>query len=627
MRRAASVGCAVRTSSSETRSSSSSGGDARRAARTPPRATPPARAPRGRTRAGGGPGAAARRRSRAGSRGRTRAGRSPAGRAAAPRPPPRSSSSGAPPRASRASARTRSTSASSCSPLLLDEHAPEQVAEQADVPPQRRVGGSVANGHPASVGRPARRNRTIAPAVRRLEHERARRACRARRPGRRRGRCAPPTAGSTVLDGRDEPVEARRRVEARDRPRVGVAGRDPLERGELRPDRPRGRGRARARRPARSSSAVRTPQVVERPREEQDADVDPLAAVDPRHEPVDGVRERLTRGHGPPPRPRRTRAARRAGRAGSRRTRADSRPRASRPGSAAAISSSSGRVTSGASSASASAIGAGVRQQHVLGDLRERRPLVPGRRLRRVVEEERRAVVDQPQPAVPEQEVRVARRPVDVRHERVEPDDAGRELRLAAQAPRRARTGSDAGQEVDAEVEARRSPGADPGSPDPARRRASAGSSSTSASSGMGSPSARPSSPATSSADERLRPLPGAAQLQHVEPVVRRLDERRQRRRPRAAGSRSASPRSAAAPSREPTARIRTIDAGRQAASASVDPWLGRCSRRSGRATSSAARTGARISSTSTSTSSTRSPRRRRSRGCASPAAACAGPT
>ena len=31
--------------------------------------------------------------------------------------------------------------------LLLDEHPPEQVAEQADVAPQRRVGGSVANGH------------------------------------------------------------------------------------------------------------------------------------------------------------------------------------------------------------------------------------------------------------------------------------------------------------------------------------------------------------------------------------------------------------------------------------------------------------------------------------------------
>ena len=36
--------------------------------------------------------------------------------------------------------------------LLLDEHPPEQVAEQADIAPQRRVRGSVANRHETRVG-------------------------------------------------------------------------------------------------------------------------------------------------------------------------------------------------------------------------------------------------------------------------------------------------------------------------------------------------------------------------------------------------------------------------------------------------------------------------------------------
>ena len=37
--------------------------------------------------------------------------------------------------------------------LLLDEHPAEQVAEHADVAPERGVGGGVLDGHPASVGR------------------------------------------------------------------------------------------------------------------------------------------------------------------------------------------------------------------------------------------------------------------------------------------------------------------------------------------------------------------------------------------------------------------------------------------------------------------------------------------
>jgi hypothetical protein len=41
--------------------------------------------------------------------------------------------------------------------FLLDEHLPEEVAEHANVPPERRVGGDVLNGHSASVGRNGRK--------------------------------------------------------------------------------------------------------------------------------------------------------------------------------------------------------------------------------------------------------------------------------------------------------------------------------------------------------------------------------------------------------------------------------------------------------------------------------------
>ena len=48
-----------------------------------------------------------------------------------------------------------------------------------------------------------------------------------------------------------------------------------------------------------------------------------------------------------------------------------------------------------------------------------------GKRPLGVLAEERRAVVDQVQPAVPDEQVRVAGSAVDVRHERVEPDHIG----------------------------------------------------------------------------------------------------------------------------------------------------------------------------------------------------------
>ena len=69
-----------------------------------------------------------------------------------------------------------------------------------------------------------------------------------------------------------------------------------------------------------------------------------------------------------------------------------------------------------------------MRQQHVLGDVRERRSGLIGQIPRRMVVVDGGAVVYQPKSLVPEQQVGIARRAVHVRHERVEPDDVGREL-------------------------------------------------------------------------------------------------------------------------------------------------------------------------------------------------------
>ena len=71
-----------------------------------------------------------------------------------------------------------------------------------------------------------------------------------------------------------------------------------------------------------------------------------------------------------------------------------------------------------------------------------------------MVEVERRAVVDEPEPVVPEQQVRVLGRAIDVRHERVEPDDVGREPGIGRGARRRAER-KRGREEVDAEVRAR----------------------------------------------------------------------------------------------------------------------------------------------------------------------------
>ena len=75
--------------------------------------------------------------------------------------------------------------------------------------------------------------------------------------------------------------------------------------------------------------------------------------------------------------------------------------------------------------------GRGERQQDVVGEpLRVRSAGVPVRVAPGEVDRQRRAMIDQPRPAAPGEEVRVPRRAVRVRQEPVEPDDAGRPVRV-----------------------------------------------------------------------------------------------------------------------------------------------------------------------------------------------------
>jgi hypothetical protein len=92
-------------------------------------------------------------------------------------------------------------------------------------------------------------------------------------------------------------------------------------------------------------------------------------------------------------------------------------------------------------------------EQHVVGDRREWLVRRARQRARAVLAEERRAVVDEPGAPVPDEQVRVARRAVDVGRERVEPDDVGRQLGIDI-GHRGGCEGERPGQEVDAEVDA-----------------------------------------------------------------------------------------------------------------------------------------------------------------------------
>ncbi len=173
------------------------------------------------------------------------------------------------------------------------------------------------------------------------------------------------------------------------------------------------------------------------------------------------------------------------------------------------------------------------RQQDVVLDRREgiARTLVELARC--MVEVERGAVIDQPEPVVPDEHVGVARRAVEVAHERVEPDDARRELGVGL--PRERIERDRAGQVVEREVERRRAiaqlgagadqvldlgvglgarqVGVDQGEDDLGNRQA--GGARQLAGDELG--------------DQCARPLAGAAELEHVEAIVVALDDRRQR--------------------------------------------------------------------------------------------------
>ena len=125
------------------------------------------------------------------------------------------------------------------------------------------------------------------------------------------------------------------------------------------------------------------------------------------------------------------------------------------------------------------------RQQDVVPDLHERTPRVLGRVPPGVVDVERRAVVDEVEPPVPDEEVGVPGRPVHVRHERVEPDDVRGQVRVRRGPDRPGgRRGHPAGSR--GRCCARRCAPAGPGSRGRARPSPSAGSSSTRTSSGTG---------------------------------------------------------------------------------------------------------------------------------------------
>ena len=169
-----------------------------------------------------------------------------------------------------------------------------------------------------------------------------------------------------------------------------------------------------------------------------------------------GDRYALLRRLGAPPRPpRRSRAAARAGGTGTPRSpRAASAPPMSRARRRARPRSARGRAC-GASRASASAIEPAQGSRTWSRMAGKGRPRVGRRVAPGVLAVQRGAVVDQPEPPVPGEQVGVLRRAVDVRGQRVEPDDRGGELgrRLGADGRR---VGQRAGEEVEPDVAARR---------------------------------------------------------------------------------------------------------------------------------------------------------------------------
>ena len=273
---------------------------------------------------------------------------------------------------------------------------------------------------------------------------------------------------------------------------------------------------------------------VELAAEQHEPDVDALAALDPRHDAQERVGERAGVGvrleHVPPPR--RTRAAPRAGRAGSRRC---PRRRASGRSPSQTAGHERDRLVDGrpraraARRSSASRDRARRRQQHVVGEHRHR--LVRG--LARAAA--RRAAGRSAAPwsishVRPCQISRFGLRCVrstfvtSVSNQTTSAANVGIDRALERQRERqRRRAGSPC------RGSARRSRRAAPGCRGPARRGPSRRGISTTARSGTSRPSRRASSPATTSATSAFSPCPEPAELRDVHAVVGGLDEARQR--------------------------------------------------------------------------------------------------
>jgi len=150
-----------------------------------------------------------------------------------------------------------------------------------------------------------------------------------------------------------------------------------------------------------------------------------------------------------------------------------------------------------------------------------------------MMEVERRAVVDEPELAVPDQHVGVARRSIEVGDESVEPDDARRELGVGLPGERVER--DRAGQVVERQVEAAAAVvGAGAGPDQVLDLGVGLGAREVGVDRREDDLRHRQAERAADLAgdelgDERARSLPGAAELEDVEAVVVAFDDRRQR--------------------------------------------------------------------------------------------------
>ena len=146
-----------------------------------------------------------------------------------------------------------------------------------------------------------------------------------------------------------------------------------------------------------------------------------------------------------------------------------------------------------------------------------------------VVEVQARAVVDEVKRLVPPQQVRIARRPVHVGDERIEPHRCRRQLASTVRSLRAPDRTSRSPADNPSPDSAPRWPAAVRGSPGPAHCGPAPRPLPSAPVPAPASPSARPISPAISSATSASGPCPAPAELQHIEAAVVRLHDRGQR--------------------------------------------------------------------------------------------------